>query len=378
MSNERMLLQADPGASYFGRKGEIDKAVKSVLESGWYILGKEVSSFEEEFARYIGVQFCVGVASGTDALHLAMRACGIGLGDAVVTVSHTAVATVAAIDLTGARPILVDIDPLTFTMDPSRLEDTIIKFKASNIKAVIPVHIYGHPVNMKAILEIANKYQLHVIEDCAQSHGALIGGNKTGSLGHIAAFSFYPTKNLGAFGDGGAVVTKDPSLSERLLMLRQYGWRERYISEIAGLNSRLDEIQAAILRVKLPYLDRDNSKRREVAKNYNNLLTGTSLELSGELDGYRHVYHQYVVQSNKRDELKEFLKSNLVATSILYPIPVHLQKGYKDRVLVGKGGLGTTENICGRILSLPMYPELTDSQVTHVADLILEWERSRG
>ena len=376
MSDDKTLLPANPKAGYFAHKHEIDDAVRSVLESGWYILGEAVSTFEQEFADYLGVQFGIGVASGTDALNLAIRVCGIGPGDAVVTVSHTAVATVAAIDLTGARPILIDIDPVTFTMDLNRLEDTLNRHTAPNFKAIIPVHLYGHPANMEAIMDLARAHDLYVIEDCAQAHGALIEDNKVGSFGHVSAFSFYPTKNLGALGDGGAVVTSDPFLREQLLLLRQYGWRERYISEISGLNSRLDEIQAAILRVKLRYLDEDNARRREIAHIYSNLLADTSLGLPREREGNYHVYHQYVARSERRDELRDFLKLNLIGTGILYPVPVHLQPGYKDRVLAGAGGLTNTEKVCQQILSLPMFPELTDSQVSHIADLIRCWEQA--
>jgi len=380
--DNNFIQQANPKAGYLAHKDEIDTAIQNTIDSGYYILGREVDTFEKEFASYIGSKFGVGVASGTDAIEIALRALGIGPNDLVFTVSHTAVATVAAIERCGATPVLIDIDPATFTMDPIHLERAIESINNNHLsikgqpRAIIPVHLYGHPADMVAIMDIAEKYELFVIEDCAQSHGALINGKRTGSFGQLSAFSFYPTKNLGALGDGGCVVTSKPSLKEKLLMLRQYGWRERYISDIAGLNSRLDEIQAAILRVKLRYLDESNLRRREIASMYNNLLADTSLNIPFERNGYQHVYHQYVLRSSKRDKLKEFLKINSVGTSILYPVPVHLQPSYKKRVLVGEGGLKNTEKICGQILSLPIYPELTNDQVSYITDLITRWKQS--
>src|SRR5438132_7055559 len=233
-----------------------------------YILGDEVARFEEEFAHYLGVQYAVGVGSGTDALHIALRACGVGPGDTVLTVSHTAVATVAAVELTGATAVLTDIDPATATMDVNSLAEAIQKQHSGRLKAIIPVHLYGHPADMPAIMTIAERHGLKVIEDCAQSHGAALEGRKTGTWGHVAAFSFYPTKNLGALGDGGAAVTNDRTVAEQLRLLREYGWRERYVSDFAGLNTRLDELQAAVLRVKLRYLDKENARRRELARIY--------------------------------------------------------------------------------------------------------------
>ena len=239
-----MILPANPAANYRAHRDEIDQAVHRVLDGGMYILGQEVARFEEEFAHYLGVQHAVGVGSGTDALHIALRACGVGPADTVLTVSHTAVATVAAIELTGATAVLTDIDPATATMDVNRLADAIQKQRSCRIKAIIPVHLYGHPADMPAIMTIAERHGLKVIEDCAQSHGAALDGRKTGTWGHVAAFSFYPTKNLGALGDGGAVVTNDRALADRLRLLREYGWREKYVSDFAGLNTRLDELQS--------------------------------------------------------------------------------------------------------------------------------------
>jgi dTDP-4-amino-4,6-dideoxygalactose transaminase len=373
-----LLVPADPKASYLAHKDEIDEAIHRVLDSGWYILGQEVTGFEKEFAAYIGVGNAIGVASGTDALELALRSCGIGPGDGVITVSHTAVATVAAIELAGATPILVDIDPCTYTMDPNRLEDTIKQQGAGRLKAIIPVHLYGHPADMAAIMDIAGRHGLSVIEDCAQSHGAAIGDRKTGRWGHLSAFSFYPTKNLGALGDGGAVVTNDPALAERLRQLREYGFRERYVSHLSGMNTRLDELQAAILRVKLQYLRTENARRLQIARIYGASLSGTTLVLPQLHAKVDHVFHLYVVRSTHRDGLKAFLKENSVGTSIHYPVPVHLQPAYRGRAVIGRGGLEHTEQVCREILSLPMYPQMTDEQVQRISHLIAWWDSQKG
>ena len=370
---ERSILSANPGANYFARKDEIDNAVSSVLNSGWYVLGKNVESFEESFARYIGVHYSVGVANGTDAILLAIKACGIGPGDAVATVSHTAVATVSAIVLSGAKPVLIDVDESTFTMNPVLLEDTLRKHPELNIKAVIPVHLYGHPADMDSIMKIANKYNLFVFEDCAQAHGASIDQRHVGSIGHLGTFSFYPTKNLSAIGDGGAIVTDDQKMYEKIRMLRQYGWRERYISEIAGMNSRLDEIQAAILKVKLKYLDEDNARRANIAKIYYEKLSDSSLLLPSVKKGCRHVYHQFTVKSSYRNELKSFLTKAKIGTSVLYPQPVHLQQGYRSLVIPGEGGLIVSENICNELLCLPVFPELSNDDVSCVYEKVRQW-----
>ena len=376
------LLPTNPLAFYLAHKGEIDAAIAKVLNGGWYILGKETEAFDQEFAQYLAVRESVGVASGTDALHLALRAIGIGPGDSVITVSHTAVATVAAIELAGASPILVDVDPVTFTMDPDRLENTIKTHYSGGktvaggrLKGVIPVHLYGHPADMPAIMEIARRYEMCVIEDCAQSHGASVGALKTGGWGDLAAFSFYPTKNLGALGDGGALATNDQELAERIRLLREYGWRERYISDFPGMNSRLDELQAAILRVKLHYLDRENDRRRELARVYDSLLSATTLTRPEVKADAQHVYHQYVVRSQRREALRTFLKDNFVGTLIHYPSPVHLQPAYRERILIGAGGLDHTERLCREILSLPMHPQMSDEQAQRVGELILQWDR---
>jgi len=374
------VLPANPRANYLAHKDEIDQAIHRVLETGRYVLGEEVAAFEREFARYTGVRYSVGVGNGTDALHLTLRVYGIGPGDTVITVSHTAVATVAAIELAGATPVLVDIDPSSFTMDPNCLEDAIRNHDNGRgaghggpVKAIIPVHLYGHPADMPAIMDIARRYSLYVIEDCAQSHGAAIQGRKTGSWGHLAAFSFYPTKNLGALGDGGAVVTNDPNLAQRASLLREYGWRERYVSEMRGMNSRLDELQAAILRVKMKYLDEENGRRRELARIYDTLLPVTALILPRLKDDVEHVYHQYVVRTRYRDDLKAFLEAHSVGTLIHYPIPVHLQRAYRE-LGYRAGDLPVTERCAKEILSLPLYPEMEDSDIEEICELIRGYE----
>ncbi len=366
------IPSSDPGANYRAHKSEIDRAIGAVLAEGSYILGKQVDAFEREFAAYIGVSHAVGVANGTDALHLALRACGVGPGDGVLTVSHTAVATVAAVELAGAAPVLVDIDPATFTIDCGALEAAVRTDWGVPLKAIIVVHLYGHPANMPVVMDIAARYGLHVIEDCAQSHGASIAGRKTGSWGHIAAFSFYPTKNLGALGDGGAVATNDSALADRVRLLREYGWRRRYISDEPGMNSRLDELQAAILRVKLRYLDSENACRSRQSEAYGIALQGTGLMLPGCADVV-HAWHQYVVRTTKRDGLREFLNAHGVGTLIHYPTPVHLQPAYRGRVRHGE--LCRTEEIAPEILSLPMYPELGLDRVKTIGELIATWSQ---
>jgi dTDP-4-amino-4,6-dideoxygalactose transaminase len=356
-----MILCSNPQAQYLAHKNEIDAAVSRVLNKGWYILGAEVTAFEAEFSAYVGVTYGIGVGSGTEALHLALMACGIGNGDEVVTVSHTAVATVSAIELTGASPVFVDIDPASFTLDPDKLEDAI----TSRTKAIVPVHLYGKPAELDPILEIARRHEVRVIEDCAQAHGAKYKGQRVGSFGDMGCFSFYPTKNLGAIGDGGMVVTDNSELAERAMLLRQYGWADRYVSSITGLNSRLDELQAAILRVKLPHLDADNAKRVGLADLYNDSLSGTRLTLPQRRGQVDHVYHLYVVRSRQRDDLQSFLKSKGVGALVHYPVPIHLQPAYLNR-LRGSESLPETERAAREVLSLPIYPELSESQAQKV------------
>ena len=361
-----MIPCANPKAQYLAHKQEIDDAVRRVLESGWYILGDEVRAFEEEFAAYLGVGHSVGLGNGTEALHLALVACAIGHGDEVVTVSHTAVATVAAIELAGAKPVFVDIDPVTYTMDPDLLEKSI----TSKTKAVLPVHLYGHPAPMEDILAIAREYGLCVIEDCAQAHGANYRGKRVGSFGDMGCFSFYPTKNLGALGDGGAVVTNDPELAEKARLLREYGWAERFVSHIPGWNSRLDELQAAILRVKLRYLDEDNDARARLADLYIKGLSEIGLVLPGVRERAGHVYHLFVVGAPDRDRLLEYLHSRDIGAAIHYPVPVHMQPAYAHLEVKR---LLETERVARQIISLPMYPEMTDIEVGAVIKAVREF-----
>ena len=385
------LPQTDPRANYLAHKDEIDAALADVLLAGRYILGAQVAAFEAEFAAYLAAGHALGVGSGTDALHLAIRACALPPRAPVFTVSHTAVATVAGVELAGATPVLVDIEPASFTMDPNRLEDAVKKLATgaptpvANFRgAIIPVHLYGHPADMAAILEVARRHDLAVIEDCAQAHGAGIANRKpvlsvaegsqiangnhqrVGTFGNIAAFSFYPTKNLGALGDGGAVATSDAELAGRVRLLREYGWRERYVSDVPGLNSRLDELQAAILRVKLRYLDTENTRRRQIAAQYDRLLADAGLRLPTVRPGVTHVYHQYAVRSTQRDALQAHLRERGIVALVHYPVPVHLQPAYRGR-LPGAEALPETEAAARAVLSLPIYPELRDEDVLRVA-----------
>lgn len=369
-----MIPQTDPKANYLAHREEIDAALGRMLESGWYILGNEVTSFEREFADYLGLADSIGVASGTDAIHIALRACGIGPGDGVITVSHTAVATVAAIELAGATPVLVDVLPDTYSLDTDRARAAIASQRENGVtvKAIVPVHIYGHPADMPAIMELAREHSLHVIEDCAQAHGAVVDGKKAGTWGDIAAFSFYPTKNLGALGDGGAVATNNPELAARARLIREYGWQERYISYIPGMNSRLDELQAAVLRVKLRHLDADNARRRAIAATYDRMLEDMGLVLPAVRSNCVHVYHQYVIRAQRRDDLRAHLRERGIGTLIHYPAPVHQQPAYSGRV-PAPGGLPVTESLAGEILSLPIFPELRDEQVEQVVEGIAAW-----
>lgn len=361
---DQPVPQTDPKAGYLAYRAEIDAAIQRVLMSGWYILGQEVIGFERAFAAYIGARHGVGVANGTDGLVLALRALGIGAGDLVATVSHTAVATVAAIELAGAMPILVDIDPDRFTMDPADLAAAFEHHRG--IKAVIPVHLYGQPADMVAIGEIARAHGAKILEDGSQAHGAAIDGRKVGRFGDVAAWSLYPTKNLGALGDGGAVTCDDDDLHQRLRMLREYGWRERYISDTTGTNTRLDEMQAAILSAKLVHLDADNARRQQVAAAYDRVLQGNRVRAPMRVPGATHVFHQYVIKTPGRDRFRAALKERGIATALHYPMPVHLQPAYKGRVPLAPSGLKQTEAVMPEIVSLPMWGQMTDGQVERV------------
>jgi len=333
-------------------------------------LGEEVNAFEEEFAHYCGARYGVGVGSGTEALFLALKAAGIGAGDEVITVSHSFIATAIAISMTGAKPIFVDIDPEMYTMDPNALEYILKKRKRKDgrqkkVKAILPVHLYGHPAEMDAIMDIAIRYGLIVIEDACQAHGAEFQGKKVGSFGLLGCFSFYPTKNLGAYGDGGMVVTDHKKLYERLRLLRCYGERKKYEHILKAGNSRLDEVQAAVLRVKLKYLDQWNGERRKRALAYKRVLENTEVICPGEKEQARHVYHLFVIRAKRRNALRVFLKEKGIGTMIHYPTPIHFQKAYKE-LGYKKRDLPVTEKCSQEVLSLPLFPEITESEISEV------------
>jgi dTDP-4-amino-4,6-dideoxygalactose transaminase len=363
-----MILCANPAAQFLSYQDEIEAAVLRVMRSNRYILGPEVEALETEFARFIGSESAIGVANGTDALELAIRALDIGPGDEVITVSHTAVATVAAIEACGAVPVLVDVDPVYFTLNPDQLPGVL----TPRTKAVIAVHLYGQAADLDAIGSFCAANGLALIEDVAQAHGARWRGKRLGSIGSIGCFSCYPTKNLGAIGDAGLITTSDPKLAARLRMLREYGWRERYVSEVAGLNSRLDELQAAILRIKLRHLDADNEKRRKLAAEYTRQLAGLSLQLPSARQNAEHVYHLYVARSQRRDALLKHLKAHDIHAGIHYPLPIHLQPAYKGRIRTADT-MAVTEEIASEVVSLPMFPELPPSFAAQIATILKEY-----
>jgi dTDP-4-amino-4,6-dideoxygalactose transaminase len=364
-----LVPQANPGAGYQALKPEIDAAVARALQSGWYILGAEGRAFEAEFAQWLGTSHAIGCGNGTDALALALRGLGVGAGKAVATVSHTAVATVAAIEMTGATPVLIDIDPVHYTMDPAELAVVLAHPPAGlpPIAAIIVVHLYGQPADLRPILALGARYGIPVIEDCSQAHGATLDGQKVGTFSEVSCFSLYPTKNLGALGDGGVVATSDAILAENIAALRQYGWKTHYISEAIGVNSRLDEIQAAILRVKLTHLDAQNARRQQIAAAYDSALTGTSTTPPSRRPGSTHVFHQYVLRTADRAAVQAQLRADGVATGVHYPVPVHLQSAYAGRVAMGPAGCAATALASAAVLSLPMFPQLTDAQVEQVS-----------
>jgi dTDP-4-amino-4,6-dideoxygalactose transaminase len=352
-----MIPCAHPKAQYLAHREAIDAAMRRVLEGGAYILGDEVRAFEAAFAAFTGVPHAVGVASGTDALHLALRAFGIGPGDEVVTTAHTAVATVAAISQVGAVPVLVDIDPDTFTIDPAGAERAV----TPRTRALVPVHLYGRPADMDPLLALAARHDLRVIEDCAQAHGALYKGRRVGSLGDAGCFSFYPTKNLGALGDGGLITARDPALAERCRLLREYGWAGDGVSRVPGFNSRLDALQAAVLGAKLPHLDADNAARAAIAARYAAGLEGCGVTLPRAAEEGGHVHHLYVIRSGERDALRAFLADRGIEARVHYPVPVHRQPAYRDghrNSNAVSNALPETERAAREVLSLPMYPEL--------------------
>jgi len=355
-----MILCSQPKAQMESHREDIEEAIRRVLDSGQYVLGNEVSAFEDAFARYCDVAHGVGVNSGTDALCLTLRALGIGPGDEVITVSHTAVATVAAIEASGATAVVVDIDDF-YTLEPESLERAI----GPRSRAVIAVHLYGQPADMDRIMAIARQHDLRVIEDCAQATGAILNGQKVGSIGDAGCFSFYPTKNLGAIGDGGMVVTNNPTLADQIRCLREYGWESDRRSHRPGFNSRLDELQAAVLSAKLPYLDADNATRQAIAKRYDRELDNLDIGVPTVRPGASHVYHLYVVRCRHRDAVIEGLHKHGVSASVHYRQAAHQHPAYADR-LSGSDHLPRTEAIVADILTLPIYPELNEIQVNSV------------
>jgi dTDP-4-amino-4,6-dideoxygalactose transaminase len=355
----------DLAAQFRPLKAEVMRAIEDVLDSMHLFLGPNTAAFESEFAAYCGTQFCVTVANGTDALHLALRAANIGPGDEVITVAHTFFATAEAINLVGARPVFVDIDPQTYTLDPSQIESRL----TPRTRAIVPVHLYGQIADMDPIMDLADRHGLLVIEDAAQAHGARYRGRRAGSLGHLGCFSFYFSKNLGAYGEAGAVTTSDPELAHRLRLYRDHGSEVRYNHQVFGLNARMDEIQAAVLRIKLPHLDAWNAQRRGHAATYDRLLRGSGVGLPRLVEDGSHVYYVYVIRSERRDELGRYLAALDIGTAIHFPVPIHLQPaaqplGYRP------GDLPHTERAAREVLSIPMYPELTDEQIQRVADAV--------
>jgi len=363
-----MIPFVDLKAQYDSIKEEIDEVIQSVLNNTSFIMGEELKKFEDEFASFCNTKFAIGVANGSDALILALRACGIGKGDEVITVPHTFIATAEAISNVGGKVVFVDINPKTYTIDVSKTEEKITE----KTKAIIPVHLYGQPADMDPIMELAKKYNLKVIEDAAQAHGAEYKGKKVGSIGDVGCFSFYPGKNLGAYGDAGMVVTNNEEIAEKIKLLRNHGRiTKKYEHEIEGYSSRLDNLQAAILKIKLKYLNQWNDMRRSNAKKYSELLSNiSSIIIPYEADYAKHVYHLYVIRTEKgRDKLREELKYNGVATGIHYPIPLHLQPAYKY-LGYKRGDFPITEECSQKILSLPMFAELNYEQIEKIVGVI--------
>ena len=369
-----MIPFSDPSASYQAHKPNIDKAIKRVLDSGWYVLGTEVDAFEKEFAAFHGEDFhSVGVANGTDAIALCLRVLGLEKGDEVITPSHTAVATVAGIEQAGCKPVFADIDLHTRCIDPKSISERV----GADTRAIMPVHIYGQPAEMNRILEIAQTHNLAVIEDCSQAHGAEIDGQKVGTFADISAFSCYPTKNLGGTGDGGVILCRSKEFAEKIKSLRQYGWNEERESIIPGFNSRLDELQAAILRVKLQHLEEDNAKRREIALQYNVVFKELPLTLPSLAVTELHAMHLYVIECDRRNELMHYLRSNQIGASLHYPLAVHQHAAYANRIR-GGNNLPFTDHFYQRNLTLPMYPELSNDAVEHIISTVQNWFRENN
>jgi len=364
-----VIPTSDPSASYKSHKSEIDLAIKRVLDSGWYVLGNEVKLFENEFAAFHGENLhATGVANGTDAIALCLRGLGLGPGDEVITPSHTAVATVAGIEQAGCNPVFADIDPNTRCISPDSIKENL----GGNTRAIMPVHIYGQPAEMYKILEISNAHKLAVVEDCSQAHGAEIDGQKVGTFADISAYSCYPTKNLGGTGDGGVILCRSKEFSEKIKSLRQYGWNEDRESINAGFNSRLDEMQAAILRVKLSHLSNDNEKRRLIAQRYNQAFQVLPITLPSQKTNELHAMHLYVIECERRDELLEYLRSKNVGASLHYPLAGHQHAAYANRIR-GGDDVPMTEIFYRKNLTLPIFPQLSDENVDHIISTVLSW-----
>jgi len=364
----------DLQAQYRAIKAEVDEAIARVVENATFILGREVEAFEEAFADYLGARFCVGVSNGTAAIQLAVTACGIGAGDEVIVPANSFFATAEAVSTAGATPVFVDADPVSYTIDVNRIEAAI----TGRTRAIIPVHLYGQPADLDSIFDLAARHNFSVIEDAAQAHGALYKGRRVGALGRANCFSFYPGKNLGAYGEGGAVVTNDAEVARRVRQLRDHGSERKYQHEIIGYNFRLEGIQGAVLNVKLKYLDGWNDLRRAHAARYGELLAdldGGALMLPRESADVRHIYHLYVVQTPAREALQKHLSAAGIQTGIHYPIPIHLQPAY-DSLGHRAGDFPAAERQAARVLSLPMFPELTDEQIVRVAEVVCSFAGS--
>ena len=359
----------DLAAQYQSIRSDIDSAIARVVHNTSFILGHEVRQFEASFAAHVQAAGAVGVASGTAAIELSLRALGIGNGDEVITTAHTFIATAEAVTNAGARPIFADIDPVTYNIDPAEVERRI----TPRTRAILPVHLYGHPADMTALMEIAGRRGLPVIEDAAQAHGAEIAGRRVGSIGHVSCFSFYPGKNLGAYGDAGAVTSNDSALLDRVRRLRDHGRSTKYEHDEIGFAERIDALQAAILAAKLPHLEAWTERRRSNANRYDKLLAGAAVITPREVGGFRHVYHLYVVRSNRRDDLLAHLKSKGIDAGIHYPVPLHHQPAYVD-LGYGDTSLPLTERAAAEVLSLPMYPELSNAQAEEVADAVRSFD----
>ena len=361
----------DLKTQYLSIKTEIDEAIQRVIDNTAFIMGDEVKQFEANFARYCNVKYAIGTSSGTTALHLALIACGVGEGDEVITVPNTFIATAEVISQCGAKVVFVDIDEDSYNLDVTKLEDAI----TPQTEAIIPVHLFGQPANLNPIIELAKKYNLKVIEDAAQAHGAEYKGEKVGTFGDVACFSFYPAKNLGAFGDAGMITTNNDEIAEKVSILRNHGRFTKYEHSVEGYNYRLDALQAAILNVKLNHLDNWTKQRRYNASLYNEMLQDVEVITPKEMDYAKHVYHLYVIRTSQRDELQEYLSEHDVSTGIHYPIPLHLQPAY-EYLGYEQGSFPVAEQMAKEILSLPMFPELTEQQISTICQIIKKYERS--